>query len=127
MGWIQRVVRRLQGTSSSPSEEPQGIERLERRCLELEQALKAADHDLREKGDLLYGLQQRYSSEHFDLQETMRNLKIERLRNAGIRSAQDIVLQRYAMLRERVAHLKTRLRCYEQVTDEDIDDESGVN
>jgi chromosome segregation ATPase len=103
-------------------EEPESIETLEARRQALEQTLGEADHRLRETSEVLYGLQQRYASEHFELQEAMRNLKIERLRNAGIHAAHAIVLHRYGVLRERVADLKARLQNYEQVDYEDIDD-----
>lgn len=116
------MLRLFQRTPVVPPEEPESIEALEASRQELEQMLKEADHNLRETGDVFYSLQQRYSSEHFDLQEAMRNLKIERLRNAGIQAAQDIVLHRYGLLRERVSDLKVRLRNYEDVVDEEIDE-----
>ena len=123
MTWLQRMLHVLAGGASiPPPEEPESAEALEARRKELEQTLNEADRDLRERSDALYGLQQRYSSEHFDLQESMRNLKIERLRNAGIQAAHDIVVQRYNALRERIADLQARLRCYEDVEDDDTDD-----
>lgn len=122
MSWFEDILRKFQRTPVTPPEEPQSVEALEARRQDLEQTLKEADHKLRETGDAFYGLQQRYSSEHFDLQEAMCNLKIERLRNAGVQAAHDIVLRRYGMLHERIADLKARLQNYEHVVDEDVDD-----
>jgi transcription elongation GreA/GreB family factor len=47
----------------------------------------------------------------------MRNLKIERMRNAGANAARDVVLERYRQLQARIQELKRRLRQYEMVED----------
>jgi len=71
----------------------------------------------------LYELQQAYSSEHFALQESMRDLKTERLRNAGAYAGLETTLGRARTLQSRIADLKERLRRYETVDDEFFDSE----
>ncbi len=70
----------------------------------------------------LYELQQHYSSEHFALAESLRNLKIERMRNAGAYAQLEWTMGRARALQSRIADLKSRLRRYEQVEDEEFDD-----
>lgn len=69
----------------------------------------------------LYELQQHYSSEHFELQQCMRELKTERFRNAGAYSALDLTLKRARALQGRIADLKRRLQRHEAVEDEHFD------
>ena len=76
--------------------------------------------DLRHR---LYELQQQYASEHFALQESMRNLKIERMRNSGAYGFLETTLERARRLQTRIALLKERLRRYESVDDEYFDTE----
>ena len=47
----------------------------------------------------------------------MRNLKIERLRNAGAFADRDIIFQRAKELQARIERLKGRLRKYENIED----------
>ena len=84
---------------------------------ELEERLRSSQATLRERTEALYALQQQYSSEHFEFYESMRNLKTERMRNAGAYAARDIVLGRYRGLQVRIEDLKRRLRAYEDVED----------
>jgi len=88
---------------------------LAERCEELERTL-------RERSDRLYELQQHYSSEHFALQESMRNLKIERMRNAGAYAQLESAMKRARGLQRRIAELKNRLRAHEAVEDEELDE-----
>lgn len=90
---------------------------LEERCRDLEERLRWADDKLRERSGRLYEIERHYASEHFELQESMRNLKIERLRNAGAFADRDIILKRAKELQERIGQLKERLRKYEKVED----------
>lgn len=69
----------------------------------------------------LYELQRLYASEHFKLQETMRELATERRRNAGAYAGVEILLQRARELQARIAELKERLRTHETVDDLRID------
>jgi hypothetical protein len=87
------------------------------KCAELEDRLRSSEAHLRERTEALYDLQKQYSSEHFDLAESMRNLKIERMRNAGAFAGRDIMLDRSRALQARIADLKDRLRAYESVED----------
>jgi chromosome segregation ATPase len=114
-----RVESLPETASASPSER---IAELETRCQTLEERLKWCDEHLRERSELLYNLQQHYSSEHFDLQESMRNLNIERMRNAGAYADREIVLTRATDLQARIHALKERLRKHEPVEDLYFDD-----
>lgn len=93
------------------------IAELENRCRDLDERLRWADDKLRERSGRLYEIERHYAAEHFELQESMRNLKIERLRNAGAFADRDIILKRAKELQERIARLKERLRKYEKVED----------
>jgi HPt (histidine-containing phosphotransfer) domain-containing protein len=99
---------------------------LQARCEDLEQRLRSSDQKLKERSELLYELQQQYSSEHFGLQESMRNLKIERMRNAGAFADRDILIARSNLLAQRIGELKERLRRYEAVEDRPFDSEPIV-
>lgn len=108
----------------NPSTSPAGdneLEALRERCADLESRLRQSEAQLRERTERLYALQQQYSSEHFSLHESARNLKIERMRNAGAYAATDVVLGRARALQHRIACLKERLRRYESVEDEEFD------
>jgi chromosome segregation ATPase len=87
----------------------------------LREKIRDLETQLRERTGALYELQRQYSSEHFELAESMRNLKIERMRNAGAYAAQDVILERYHRVQARVEELKRRLRQYEEVEDLDED------
>ncbi|HTU69973.1 MAG TPA: hypothetical protein VMF11_06595 [Candidatus Baltobacteraceae bacterium] len=87
----------------------------------LAQRLHAAEQRLSERSERLYELQQHYSSEHFALQESMRNLKIERMRNAGAYAQLEWTMKRARALQSRIGDLKNRLRRYETVEDEEFD------
>ncbi|MGH7662048.1 MAG: hypothetical protein ACRENA_14180 [Vulcanimicrobiaceae bacterium] len=88
---------------------------------ELEERLRTSEAQLRERTEALYTLQRQYSSEHFELAESMRNLKIERMRNAGAYAAQDVIVDRYQRLQARIEELKRRLRQHEAVEDQHED------
>ena len=90
---------------------------------ELTERLAESEHRLRERSELLYDLQQHYSSEHFELQKCMRDLKIERMRNAGAYASLETTMERARALQSRIAVLKERLRRYESVEDEYFDRE----
>ena len=94
--------------------------RLERDALA--QNLAASEARLRERSELLYETQQQYSSEHFEFQRCMRDLKIERLRNAGAFASLETTMSRARELQARIRALKARLRHYETVGDEHFDE-----
>lgn len=75
----------------------------------------------KERAQQLYELQKRYASEHFALQEAMRDLATERRRNAGAYAGVEILLDRARVLQARIAELKERLREHEAVEDQRID------
>jgi chromosome segregation ATPase len=93
------------------------IAELQDRCRDLEERLRWSDEQLKKRSGHLYELERQYAFEHFELQQSMRNLKIERLRNAGIFADRDIVLRRAKELQARIVELKKRLRNYEDVED----------
>ena len=88
---------------------------------DLAERLRVSEQHLRERSELLYELQKHYASEHFKLQESMRELDHERMRNAGAYSQLDTVLKRARDLQARVAELKVRLRSFEPVDDAHFD------
>jgi hypothetical protein len=90
---------------------------LQDRCRDLEERLRRSDEQLKKRSGRLYELERQYAFEHFELQQSMRNLKIERLRNAGIFAERDIILRRAKELQGRIIELKKRLRNYEGVED----------
>jgi hypothetical protein len=93
------------------------IAQLQDRCRDLERRLHWSDEQLKKRSGRLYELERQYASEHFDLQESMRNLNVERLRNAGAFADRDIILRRAKELQARISGLKRRLRNYEDVED----------
>ena|SRR5579863_5855501 len=97
-----------------PDEDPQA---LRARIAELEERLRSSEATVRERSETLYTLRRQYSTEHFGYAESVRNLNIERMRNAGAYAAQDIMLSRYQSLQARIAELKRRLRTHEHVDD----------
>jgi hypothetical protein len=98
----------------------------EARCHDLEERLRLSEARLRERSEMLYELQQHYSVEHFSLHESMRNLSIERMRNAGMFADRDIILSRARLLQSRIMELKERLRKYESVEDQIFDQQPIV-
>jgi hypothetical protein len=103
--------------SAKANSDAQRITELENRCRDLEERLRWSTEKLQERSGRLYELERHYASEHFELQESMRNLKLERLRNAGAFADREIILQRAKDLQARIAELKARLRTYEEVED----------
>lgn len=93
----------------------------EQKCHDLERALEEERKLSRARAQQLYELQKIYSSEHFALQRSMRDLGAERMRNAGAYSGVEILLQRARELQARIAELKARLRAHESVDDLRID------
>lgn len=89
---------------------------------DLDGRLRLSEAAVRERSESLYALQRQYASEHFEYAESMRNLNIERMRNAGAYAARDIMLSRYRSLQARIAELKRRLRTHELVEDMHEDD-----
>lgn len=94
---------------------------LEEECADLRTRLTDSEARLEARTSLLYNLQQQYSSEHFDLQKCMRDLKTEEMRNAGAYASLETTLGRARALQRRISHLKERLRKYETVEDEHFD------
>jgi hypothetical protein len=116
---VAGLWQRLRGhPSEKPPEEPCDSAATRcARCAELERRLHWCDQQLRERTERLYALEQQYSKEHFTLYESLRDLKTERLRNAGAYSSLDTILARAKELQERIRDLKVRLRRYEDVED----------
>jgi hypothetical protein len=102
---------------------PNDPEALQRECSDLATRLAEKEGLLRERGEALYALQQHYASEHFELQRCMRDLKIERMRNAGAFGALSTTMERARALQARIGKLKDRLRQFEPVEDEHFDTE----
>ena len=103
--------------SSEANNEALRVSELETRCRDLEERLRWSDEKLKERSGRLYEVERHYASEHFELQESMRNLNIERLRNAGAFADRDIILRRAKELQARISELKARLRKHEHVDD----------
>ncbi len=112
--------------SAKTTNDVQKITELENRCRDLEERLRWSSEKLQERSGRLYELERHYASEHFQLAESMRNLKIERLRNAGAFADRDIILQRAKGLQARIAELKGRLSKHEHVEDQFLDREPIV-
>jgi hypothetical protein len=93
------------------------IVELENRCRKLEERLCWCDEQLKARSGRLYEIERHYASEHFQLQESMRNLNIERMRNAGAFADRDLILSRAKELQSRIRELKARLRKHEEVED----------
>ena len=98
-------------------------EALQRESAALAARLAESERLLHERSAALYELQQHYASEHFELQRCMRDLKIERLRNAGAFGALTTTMERARALQARIAKLKDRLKQYEAVENEHFDTE----
>ncbi|MHB8146824.1 MAG: hypothetical protein ACYDGM_06115 [Vulcanimicrobiaceae bacterium] len=96
------------------------------RSPDLDERLAQCERIIKERGALLYDVQQQYASEHFKLREAMRDLKTERMRNAGLFGDRDAILERADMLLRRIADLKARLERHEPVEDEWFDDQPIV-
>jgi uncharacterized coiled-coil protein SlyX len=127
LSWFRRILGRPAATDLGPSADRIAlVAELRARCEDLEKRLKWSDEKLRERNDVLYELQQQYSVEHFGLQDSMRNLKIERMRNAGMFADRDIVIARAKALQARIRELKERLAKYESVEDRPFDREPIV-
>lgn len=99
----------------------QELEELRQRCVDLTIRLNMSEARLRDRSQLLYELQQHYASEHFALQESLRDLQTERFRNAGLEGQMKITRDRAHDLQVRIHALKVRLRIHEQVDDEYFD------
>lgn len=97
-------------------------EALRRASAELTERLAESEARLRERSELLYEIQRQYSSEHFQLQQCMRDLRTEQLRNAGAYALLETTMSRARELQARIGWLKTRLRRHESVEDEYFDD-----
>jgi chromosome segregation ATPase len=93
------------------------IAELENRCRDLEERLRRSDDQLKKRSGRLYEIERHYASEHFQLQESMRNLNVERMRNAGAFADRDVILGRAKELQSRIRELKARLRKHEHVED----------
>jgi len=116
---FERIRRFLDARAARDAER---IRTLEAECEELRSHLHASDERVRTRGEVFYELQRQYSTEHFELQESMHNLRIERMRNAGMFADRDIILNRAAALQERIRSLKDRLRKHESVEDMTFDE-----
>ncbi len=102
------------------------VAELQERCRDLEARLQWANEKLQERSGRLYEIERHYASEHFELQESMRKLKTERMRNAGAFAGREVILGRAKELQARIAELKTRLRQHETVEDLFFDDAAIV-
>ncbi len=118
------MFRRWLGLSAREAADATGddLQAFRARIADLEERLQSSEATVRERSEALYVLQRQYSSEHFEYAESMRNLNIERMRNAGAYASQDIMISRYRSLQARIAELKRRLRAHEIVEDMHEDD-----
>ena len=114
--WLSRARGNCGSQESSAPSRDRIIE-LEARCVDLEERLRGSDSTLRERTQLLYDLKRQYATEHFTLYESVRDLNIERLRNAGAYTSRDTILKRARDLQARIGDLKQRLRVHESVDD----------
>jgi len=105
------------GRRTKSKQDDRLAEELARRCNELEERVRSLNETLKARSGRMYDLERQYASEHFELQESMRNLKIERMRNAGAFADREIILDRARLLQARIAELKVRLQKHEQVED----------
>lgn len=124
MSWLQRLFHGRRSRVAQAGTPPGACVRCqeqEARSRDLEQRLRDAEARVRERGELLYELQRHYSAEHFGFQESMRNLNIERLRNAGAFADRDILIARAKLLQRRIGELKERLGRYEAVDEQEFD------
>jgi chromosome segregation ATPase len=119
LAWLK--VRKASMNPDAAESSERHVATLEQQYAGLSERLFAAEQRLIERSELLYELQQLYSSEHFALQESMRDLKIERMRNAGAYAQLNTTMERARALQARVADLKTRLRRHEAVDDAEFD------
>jgi chromosome segregation ATPase len=108
-------IRRL--FVASAAQDAKRIAELEAECARLREHLHESDERGKARVEVFYELQRQYSTEHFELQESMRLLKTERMRNAGAYADREIVLRRAKDLQKRIRELKTRLTTYEAVDD----------
>jgi hypothetical protein len=113
---IRRMLDRKAATDAAL------IAALELECEQLRSRLHDSDERGRSRSELLYSLQSQYSVEHFQLQESMRNLKIERMRNAGMFADREILIGRARKMQLRIRSLKQRLAKHEAVEDQHFDD-----
>lgn len=116
MKWLARILRgRSAAGASETATTCVNCETLAERCRDLERRVHESEQRLRERGELLYEVQKHYSSEHFGFQESMRSLKIERMRNAGASGERDLLMRQANTLRRRIEELEKRLGRYEAV------------
>jgi len=94
---------------------------LEKKCRDLEARLRWADEKLKERSGRMYEIEKHYASEHFELQESMRELRNERMRLAGVLADRKLLAERAKQLQARIGDLKERLRKYEPVEDSFFD------
>jgi chromosome segregation ATPase len=120
MNWLRRLFNRTAGRADQP-DLPAQLSQIQERCRDLEERLQCSDQKLKERSAMLYELQKHYATEHFGFQESARNLKVERLRNAGMFADRDIIVARAKHLQQRIGELKERLARYEPVEDRPFD------
>ena len=118
--WITRRIKRSPDCLTIQKDTNHAL--LYEECALLAGRLLEAERNLTDTRLRLYDLQQHYAAEHFSLYERTRNLTIERLRNAGAYSQVRATLERSALLQQRIADLKTRLRKHEPVDDWEFDE-----
>lgn len=114
---LWKNLRVGRGVNELSNESRDALSELQVHCSDLEERLRWCDSQLRERTEKLYALQQQYSTEHFTLYESMRDLKTERLRNAGAYASLDTILMRARQLQDRIHDLKIRLCRHEDVED----------
>lgn len=116
------LAKRVETLHSQLEEAQARIETLSAQRNDFETRLHESDDRAKARSELLYDIEKHYSSEHFSLQESMRNLNIERMRNAGAFADREVILERAVQLQERIKDLKIRLRVHEDVEDLYFDD-----
>jgi chromosome segregation ATPase len=119
-GWFD-AARARREAEKALEEARKELQRIEAERNDLRRRLNESERALRERSEALYEVQRHYSTEHFELQQSMRELDTERLRNAGAYGMLRITLERARALQRRIAALKERLCEYESVDDEHFD------
>lgn len=122
ISWLRMLLLGASSSASTSHTAPDGAPLSAEERRSYEERIAWLDAALKARSERLYELDQHYSSEHFKLQESMRNLKIEEMRNAGLFADRETILQRCNALQERIRELKARLRRYEAVDDRHFDE-----
>jgi chromosome segregation ATPase len=101
---------------------PDELEALRTTNRDLQERVAWLDGRLKEVVERLYSIEQQYSVEHFQLTESQRDLRDERMRLAAARAERTIILSRAGDLQARIRDLKGYLASHETVEASFFDD-----